>query len=155
VAIRPLTDGDRDWARAWVTETWGLPVVSTGGVYDDPAGMDGFVAEEDGRPVGLLLHRIDEGRCEVVALVVRERRHGHGRALMEAARAAAADTGCDRVWLITTDDNPDALDFYRSLGLTETQRHLNFVDTVRRSKPDSAGYRAASEFRDAIELEWR
>ena len=128
---------------------WGLPVVSPSGVYDDPVGLDGFVAEVGGEPVGLLLHRIDEGRCEIVALVVREQRRGHGRALMEAARSEAADNGCDRVWLITTDDNPGALAFYNSLGMTETQRHLNFVDTVRRSKPASTGYR------DAIELEWR
>src|SRR5438309_2289874 len=134
MAVRPLTDADRDWARAWITEEWGLPVVSPGGVYDDPAAMDGFVAEEDGRPVGLLFHRIDGGRCEVVALVVREQRRGHGRALMEAARAAAAETDCDRVWLITTDENPEALGFYQSLGMTETQRHLNFLDTVRQSK---------------------
>ena len=146
--VRPLADADRAWARAWVSEEWGLPVVSPSGVYDDPAAMDGFVAEEDGRPVGLLLDRIDEGRCEVVALLVREQRKGHGRALMEAARAAAQDAGCPRVWLITTDENPDALAFYRSLGMTETQRHLNFLDTVRRAKPDSTGYR------DAIELEW-
>jgi len=149
VAVRPLTDADRDWARAWITEEWGLPVVSPSGVYDDPAAMDGFVAEDDGQPVGLLLHRIDGGRCEVVALVVREQRRGHGRALMDAARVAAADSDCDRVWLITTDDNPDALAFYESLGMTEAHRHLDFVDTVRQSKPDSTGYR------DAIELEWR
>ena len=148
MTVRPLADADRGWARAWLTEEWGLPVVSPSGVYDDPAAMDGFVAEEDGRPVGLLLDRIDEGRCEVVALVVREQRKGHGRALMEAARSAAQDAGCGRVWLITTDENPDALKFYKSLGMSETQRHLNFVETVRRSKPDSTGYR------DAIELEW-
>lgn len=149
MTVRPLTDADRGWARAWIADAWGVPVVSPSGVYDDPAGLDGFVAEDGGRPVGLLLHRIADGRCEVVALVVREERKGHGRALMEAARAEAQDTGCDRVWLITTDDNPNALAFYESLGMTESQRHLNFVDTVRQSKPDSSGYR------DAIELEWR
>ena len=147
--VRALTDADREWARSWIVEEWDLPVVSPSGVYDDPVAMDGFVAEEAGRPVGLLLHRIDEGRCEIVALVVRDQREGHGQALMEAARAAAGDNGCDRVWLITTDDNAGALAFYKSLGMTETQRHLNFVDTVQRSKPDSTGYR------DAIELEWR
>ena len=149
MAVRPLTDDDRDWARAWVTEEWGLPVVSPSGVYDDPSALDGFVIEDGGRPVGLLLDKIADGRCEVVALVVREQRKGYGRALMEAARMAAQDAGCDRVWLITTDENPGALAFYQSLGMTEAHRHLNFVDTVRRSKPDSTGYR------DAIELEWR
>lgn len=149
MTVRPLTDADREWARSVIADEWGLPVVSPSGVYDDPAGLGGFIAEEDGRRVGLLLHRIDEGRCEVVALAVREQRKGHGRALMEAAREEAREAGCDHVWLITTDDNAGALEFYKSLGMTESERHLNFVDTVRRSKPDSRGYR------DAIELEWR
>jgi ribosomal protein S18 acetylase RimI-like enzyme len=155
LTVRPLTDDDRVWARVWLADEWGLPVVSPSGIYDDPAGLEGFVAEDDNGPAGLLLHRIDDGRCEVVALVVRQRRKGHGRALMEAARAAAQESGCDRVWLITTDENPGALAFYKSLGMAEAQRHLNFVDTVRRAKPDSAGYRAAFQYRDAIELEWR
>ena len=149
MTVRRLTDADRDWARAWVVETWGLPVVSPSGVYDDPVAMDGFVAEDDGDPAGLLLHRIAEDRCEVVALLVRRPRRGHGRDLMQAARAEAQDSGCDRVWLLTPDDTPGALAFYKSIGMSEARRHLNFVDTVRRSKPESTGYR------DAIELEWR
>ena len=127
-----------------------MPVVSPSGVYDDPAALDGIVAEDDdGRPAGLLMHRVAEGRCEVVALVVQEEGRGHGRALMEAAREAGRAAGCERLWLITTDDNQRALEFYRSLGMTEVQRHPGFVDVVRRSKPRSTGYR------DAIELEWR
>ena len=149
MAVRPLTEADRAWARGLVADTWGVPVVSPSGVYDDPAVLEGFVAEDAGRPVGLLLHRIHEGRCEVVALVVRDEGRGHGRALMEAAREVSQDEGCDHLWLITTDDNPRALAFYKSLGMTEARRHLDFVDVVRQSKPGSAGYR------DAIELEWR
>ena len=81
--------------------------------------------------------------------MVQEEGRGHGRALMEAAREAGRAAGCERVWLITTDDNQRAIEFYRSLGMTEVQRHTGFVDVVRRSKPGSSGYR------DAIELEWR
>ncbi len=154
MAVRALEEADRAWARRLIADTWGVPVVSPSGVYDDPAALDGFVAEDNGDRVGLLLHRIHEGRCEVVALVVREEGHGHGRALMEAAREVSRDEGCDHLWLITTDDNPRALAFYKSLGMTEARRHLDFVDVVRKSKPGSTGYRAASEFRDAIELEW-
>ena len=151
MTVRPLTEADRVWARVWIADEWGLPVVSPSGVYDDPAGLEGFVAEDDdeGEPAGLLLHRIEGGRCEIVAIVVRQQRKGHGRALMSKAREVAQDSGCARVWLITTDENPGALAFYKSLGMAETQRHLNFVDTVREAKPGSSGYR------DAIELEWR
>ena len=149
MSVRPLTDADRAWARRLVAETWGVPVVSPGGVYDDPVNFEGFVADDDGHPVGLLLHRIEDGRCEVVALIVQEEGKGHGRALMEAAREVSRGEGCDRLWLITTDENAGALAFYESLGMTEVQRHLNFIDVVRKAKPGSAGYR------DAVELEWR
>src|SRR5205814_3021670 len=94
LSVRRLDDDDRDWARRLIAETWGVPVVSPGGVYDDPAALDGLVAEDDaGRRVGLLTHRIAEGRCEIVALVVLEEGRGHGRAWLEAARAGARGGG--------------------------------------------------------------
>ena len=50
----------------------------------------------------------------------RERRHGHGRALVEAALERAGTRGCRRIELDVQEDNAEALAFYTSLGfLTE------------------------------------
>ena len=54
----------------------------------------GFVATEDGRPVGLLTYAAVDGECEVVAILSTEESRGIGRALMNAVRdhALALDT---------------------------------------------------------------
>jgi len=69
--------------------------------------------------------------------------------LLEAVREDAAEQGCERLWLMTTDYNPDALAFYEHLGWIEVARHPDFDEVVRRSKPEVANRFAA------VELEWR
>ena len=41
---------------------------------------------------------------------------GIGSALLEALETIAVHAGCRRVWLITTNDNTDALRFYQRRG---------------------------------------
>lgn len=58
--------------------------------------------------------------CWLEDLYVSEssRRAGLGRALMEAAIAAAEGRGCRRMELDVNEENSAALEFYRSLGFT-------------------------------------
>ncbi len=148
--VRPLGDDDRAWARALISDTWGVPVVSITRSYDDPAALTGFVADDDGRRVGLATYRaLPPDECEVVTLIAVERRRGIGRKLLEVVRDDSVVKGCKRLWLMTTDDNSDALAFYRRLGWVEVARHPSFDEVVRRAKPDLENRFAA------IELEWR
>jgi GNAT superfamily N-acetyltransferase len=75
----------------------------------DPNLLPGFVAELDGERAGLLTYRIEGGECEVVTIDSLAEHRGAGSGLIEAAIEAARTAGCDRVWLITTNDNLDAL----------------------------------------------
>lgn len=43
-------------------------------------------------------------------------RHGVGRGLMDATKAAAAEAGIDVVFVAADDEDEHALDFYRALG---------------------------------------
>ena len=149
VTIRPIGDGDRPWVRELVASAWGLPVVTASGVFHDPELLDGVVGEVDGAPGGAVTWRVDGGAWEVVTVNAAVEGAGLGRAMLEAVRDRAAAAGAARVWLITTDDNPGALAFYRHIGMAEARRLPDFVEVVRAAKPGSGGYR------DAIELEWR
>ena len=52
-----------------------------------------------------------------------EPRHpGAGTALLEAFEAVAREAGCTRIWLITTNDNVDALRFYQRRGFRLSAR---------------------------------
>ena len=50
-----------------------------------------------------------------------------------AARTAATDTSCRRLWLITTNDNLRAIAFYQRWGMDLAALHRNFADTVRQA----------------------
>ena len=81
---------------------------------------------------------------------------GWGTALVDAATAVARAAGCRRVWLITTNDNIDALRFYQRRGFTLVAVHAGAIDAARRVKP--AIPRVGGHgipIRDEIELERR
>ena len=147
LTVRPLGDDERAWARQLISDEWGVPVVSISGSYEDPAALTGFVAEDEGRCVGLATYRAQPpDECEVVTLIATERRRGIGRMLLKAVQDDATVGGCKRLWLMTTDDNPGAVEFYRHLGWVEVGRHPDFDEVVRQSKPELENRFAAIEF---------
>ena len=148
--IRPLVDADRPWLRAEIEREWHLPVVSPAAIYDAPEDLAGFVAEDAGTRVGAVTYSVVAAAWEVVTLQALRPRAGVGRALLDAVRAAAIEEGAVRVWLITTDDNPDGLAFYGAIGMARVRDLQRFSDHVASIKPPAPGETAY----DAIELEW-
>jgi len=74
--------------------------------------------------------------------------------LLEAVARNAAAKGCRRLWLITTNDNVDALRFYQRRGLRLVAVHRGAVDRARLVKPqipDVGSFGIAVH--DEIELE--
>ena len=142
--IRPLKDEDRAWVAEIVSNEWGLPVVSISGSYD-PAELAGFVAVEAGERMGLVTYRITDESCEVVTLNSLRPNKGTGTALLRAVKRTADEKGL-RLWLITTDENSNAIGFYEKRGMIKRVQHPDFVTVVRRYKPNSRGYRDAIEF---------
>ena len=63
------------------------------------------------------------------------RRAGVGRALLDGARAEAARAGCSRLWLITTNDNVEAIRFYQRCGWDWVGFHRDALTESRRLKP--------------------
>ena len=65
--------------------------------------------------------------------------HGIGRALLDAVHDAAAEAGCRRLWLITTNNNVRALAVYQRWGMDIVAFHRHAVsDARRRLKPSIA-----------------
>ena len=84
-----------------------------------PPGGWYVVVEEDGSPVaGGGVRRLDSETAEIKRMFVRDaaRGRGHGRRLLEALEAAAADLGYRRVRLDTALSMTTALALYRSAG---------------------------------------
>jgi len=75
--------------------------------------------------------------------------------LIEAVRLLARRQGCTRLWVITTNDNVDALRFYQRRGFRLVTVHRGAVDRSRASlKPEIPPVGAYGiPLRDEIELD--
>jgi ribosomal protein S18 acetylase RimI-like enzyme len=132
--VRALTDADHDAVVDLLTAASGTVVVGHGTVYDATT-LPGVVAEQDGRIVGLLTYTIADDEFEVVTIDAPVRQKGVGSALMTAAIELARQAGARRLWLITTNDNLDAVRFYQRRGLRIVAVAPGAVDTSRELKP--------------------
>ena len=138
IAIRPLTGRDREWLVEALHAHWGSTrVVSRGRMFEDVTQLPGIVAEAPaGHPIGFALLDFEDEAAQVVVLQSLEEGRGAGTVLLDAARAAAADAGCRRVWLVTTNDNLHALRFYQRRGWDWVALHRDAVVESRRLKPE-------------------
>jgi GNAT superfamily N-acetyltransferase len=155
LTIRAKVPSDEAWARSTLTERWGSSLIACLSGLHDAALLDGFVAELDGRPAGLLTFRIDEGDCEVVTLDTLVPGHGIGTVQLRAATDLARSRGCRRIWLTTTNDNLPALRFYQRRGWDLVAVHRDAVtDWRRRLKPQIPEHGVDEiPLRHALELE--
>jgi len=114
-----------------------------------------FIAEDDGELAGVVTYIVADEACEVLTLHVAPPWQGIGTLLLREVEKLAAEQGCTRLWLITTNDNVDALRFYQRRGFRLAGLHPGAVDASRlRIKP---GIPETGEYgipiRDEIELE--
>jgi ribosomal protein S18 acetylase RimI-like enzyme len=145
-------DEDRGWADVYLEDSFGGALQTRRGELIDVLALPGFVAERSGRPVGLLTYRRDGNEFELAFMAAFERHLGVGTALLEALVAAAA--GCARIWVVTTNDNLEALRFYQRRGFRLVDLRVGALDDARRLLKPRIG--AVGEFgiplRDELEL---
>jgi GNAT superfamily N-acetyltransferase len=134
--VRPLDDADRAWAEQVLRELTAGPRMVSRGRLSDSRELPGLVAEHEGRPVGLLAYEMVGGECEVVFVGAVEQGIGAGRALLDELVRRAADAGCTRAWLVTTNDNTPAIRFYQRHGWDLVALHRDAVKESRRLKPE-------------------
>ncbi len=160
MTIRPREYADRPAVEAFLAERHHTRVARLGALVD-PLDHPAFVAEdqEDGRLVGVLTYVLDRGRqqCEILTLHTARQWRGVGTALIEAVERLAAQRNCARLWLITTNDNVDALRFYQRRGFCLAVLHRGAVDDSRaRLKPEIPPLGSYGiPLRDELELEKR
>jgi len=137
-------------------EHWGSNKLVSRGVIYYPQDLPGFVATDDGEKVGLVTYNIVDERCEIVTIDSIRPFSGVGTVLIEAIKNIALESGCKRLWLITTNDNMNALRFYQKRGFKLVAIHRNALDISRKLKPEIPLIgNDGIPLRDEIELEMK
>ena len=106
--------------------------------------------------LGLVTLHIGESECEITTLNSLSESLGVGTALVEAVETWAREAGLERLWLVTTNDNLEALKFWQKRGYELVTIHRNAIAEARRIKPQIpiTGLHGIT-IRDEIELEKR
>ena len=153
-AIRPTASDDADWIEKFTIEHSRASFVVAHSEIYYPHELHGFVAESGSDCLGLITFRFDGQECEIITLDSVLENHGVGTALLEAVAAEARALGCQRLWLITTNDNLHALGFYQKRGFELVEIHRNAIERSRDIKPQiPLVVDNDSPLRDEIELE--
>jgi ribosomal protein S18 acetylase RimI-like enzyme len=152
---RELTEADLGWAEDLLTEAFGGRMQARRSELVDVLALPGFVVERDGEPAGLLTYRWGDDGCELASIVARNERQGIGTELVEALVREVS--GRARIWLVTSNDNLDALRFYQRRGFRLAELRPGAIDDARRSLkpeiPETGAYDIP--IRDELELERR
>jgi GNAT superfamily N-acetyltransferase len=154
LTILPFDESHRQWAGELLEREWGSTWVVSRGKLHQTLDLPGFVATEDDRSLGLATYNIAGEECELVTINSLRQGLGVGQALLQAVKRTALDHGCRRLWLITTNDNVEALRFYQRQGFLLAALHRDALQVSRQLKPQIPQVgKHGIPLRDEIELE--
>jgi ribosomal protein S18 acetylase RimI-like enzyme len=152
--VRELEQSHRPWVKQLLETEWGGSTVVSRGRVHNAAQLPGYIALASDRPVGLATYRIDGDACELVTLNSLEEGSGIGSALVSAVKKVATSAGCRRLWLITTNDNMQALRFYQMRGFRLVALHRDALEKSRKLKPSIPLIgKDGIQLKDELELE--
>jgi GNAT superfamily N-acetyltransferase len=154
VRVRAATSADRDWIGRFLEEE-SARRVARGGELVDSFDHPMLIAETDDGPAAVLTYIVRGDACEILTLHATRQWRGAGTALIARVRSLAEEAGCHRLWLVTTNDNVDALRFYQRRGFRLVAVRPGAVDDARRRlKPEISEIGAYGiPLRDELELE--
>lgn len=154
IEIRPVQAVDRPWLVSFLREEWGSDIIVTRGKVHSAQELSGLMATIASVKAGLVTYTFVNGECEIVSLNSMVTGKGVGTKLIEAMLMLAKRENCKRVWLITTNDNIDALRFYQKRGFGLAALYPNAIEQSRKIKPQiGLTGNHGIPIRDEIELE--
>jgi len=126
---------DRIWLKSFISEHWGEDKIVVHNKVYQPSRLPGFIALHGDQKLGVLTYSISEKQCEIVTIDSLFPGQGIGRQLIKSISKEAKKAGCHRLWLITTNDNLNALGFYQKMGFELVKIHRNALKKSRKLKP--------------------
>lgn len=136
IQVRPIQETDRPLVTRLLIERWGsVKIISRGKVHLADQ-LPGFVASLDGELGGVVTFHIDNNACEIVSMDSVIPNCGVGTSLLERIQQYAYEKSMRRIWLITTNDNLRAMQFYQRHGFVFAAVYADAIKNARVLKPE-------------------
>ena len=127
--VRATRELDREWISNNSASVGGAQVVSNG-VLHTLSNYPGLIGEKDGKPQGFAIYNPTRPKAELIAIAALTQWQGLGSLLLSAVEQACIAAGCRELWLSTTNDNLQGLQFYQRRGFVLTQLRPNAFQEV-------------------------
>ena len=118
-----------------IIKGWGSDILVSRGKAHKAEDLDGILVYENGKIIGLGLYRIEKD-FEIVLLETFVQNRGIGTQLIEKLKNIAIQKNCNRIWLVTTNENINAIKFYQKRGFFISNIYLNAMEEARKIKPE-------------------
>ena len=154
ILTRKTETSDKVWIKEVMLKSWNSEIVIASKPFNTLQ-LPGFIAEIENKPVGILTYNIEDGRCEIVSLNSTVEKKGVGTMLINKIKQFAQEEKYKSVWLVTSNDNIDALRFYQKRGFRITKIYPDAIEEARKLKPqipEIGDY--GIPMKDAFELEF-
>jgi GNAT superfamily N-acetyltransferase len=134
---------------------WNALRVARRGVLVEALDHPAVLAWSERELTGAATYVVDGEDCELLTLHTTTPQAGVGSALLAAVKEIAREAGCRRLWVVTTNDNLEALRFYQRRGFRLAAVRPGAVDRSREllkpEIPQSGDF--GIPLRDEVELE--
>lgn len=136
LSIRATSPADRAWIKDLMDRDWGgEPLIVRSKAYY-PSALEGlFIVDQQDTVKGFLFYDIVGQDCEIVVFEIFEKFKGLGTRVLHKLKEIAIQRGCRRIFLMTHNDNLDALRFYQRRGFQICKIYINSMENVRKLKP--------------------
>lgn len=137
--LRTLVSSDLLVIKPLIDEHWGGEPLTIRGEKRYPTKLPGIVACQGDTICGYLFYECAGQDCEIVLLHALQKQQGIGSLLIEHVKGLAKEAGCSRLFVMTTNDNLDALRFYQRRGFSLYKVVPNAVNPSRKLLPGRYG----------------
>ena len=131
-----ITNTNRNLINAFIEQHWYTTTMILRGKEIDMTKVDGFFFREGESVIGLVTYIIYDGILEITSLDCLRENQGIGSRFIEAVMQEAKEKGCQKVVVITTNDNINAIRFYQKRGFDMARLFHNALDISRKLKPE-------------------
>jgi ribosomal protein S18 acetylase RimI-like enzyme len=135
VKIRLKNRNDNDRISSYLKNNWGGDFIISKGKCHSCEELQGLIAEGDYSINGFCLYSIFEDELEIVLIESFEENKGIGSLLLKEIENVAVESCIKRLWLVTTNDNINAIRFYLKEGYVFRRIERNAIDEYRKKKP--------------------
>ena len=131
-----INSQNRNLINAFIKQHWYTKTMIIRGKEIDMTKTDGFYFSEGENIIGLITYIVYNNVLEITSLDSLQENQGIGSKLVEVVIHEAKERKYQKIVLITTNDNINAIKFYQKRGFDMVRLFRNALDISRKLKPE-------------------